>query len=451
MSAPFDGELFTFTNADGSEIQLRGWGNQFHAVFEDLNGYLVSYSDDTGNYHYATLSEDKQRLIRTDEVVGQDGPGALEVGPHLRPKREAVRRELAAAADPSEDTRRWVERRRERRQELAAIAATAGEGARPAPPTRTTTGTYVGLCILIDFPDTPGTVPQAEVERFCNRVGYSGYGNNGSVRDYFNDVSDGRLTYTNTVTAYYTAQHNKSYYDDPTKSAGNQGRALITEALDHLVSTGFDFSGLTTDGSGYIYALNALYAGTRNGPWSKGLWPHQWGLSTPYNVGGGKRFNDYQITDIGSQLTLRTFCHENGHMICDFPDLYDYGGESNGPGNFCLMGYGANNRNPCEVGAYLKNAAGWASSLEYIEAGTTGAVTAGSNDFFIYHKNATEYFIVENRQRSGRDASLPDDGVAIWHIDELGSNNNEQGTPAQHYECALEQADGSFDLENKSN
>ena len=33
-------------------------------------------------------------------------------------------------------------------------------------------------------------------------------------------------------------------------------------------------------------------------------------------------------------------------------------------------------------------------------------------------------------------------------MDQLGSNNNEQMTPGQHYECSLEQADNRFDLEH---
>ena len=45
----------------------------------------------------------------------------------------------------------------------------------------------------------------------------------------------------------------------------------------------------------------------------------------------------YQMTDMRDALLLRTFCHENGHMICDFPDLYDYGYESKGTGRYCLM------------------------------------------------------------------------------------------------------------------
>ena len=38
MPAPFDGDIFRFTNPDGSEISVRGWGNQFHAVVETLDG-----------------------------------------------------------------------------------------------------------------------------------------------------------------------------------------------------------------------------------------------------------------------------------------------------------------------------------------------------------------------------------------------------------------------------
>ena len=38
--------------------------------------------------------------------------------------------------------------------------------------------------------------------------------------------------------------------------------------------------------------------------------------------------------------------------------------------------------------------------------------------------------------------------MAIWHVDELGDNSNEQMSPDSHYECSLVQADGKFDLEH---
>ncbi|MCU1572548.1 MAG: metalloprotease [Micrococcaceae bacterium] len=101
--------------------------------------------------------------------------------------------------------------------------------------------------------------------------------------------------------------------------------------------------------------------------------------------------------------------------------------------------------------AYLKHAAGWASKVTTLTSGTTTTVEAGKNDFLLYPRNASEYFILENRAQSGRDASLPDAGVAIWHVDVNGNNSNEQMTASQHYECSLEQADGRFDLEHRVN
>jgi hypothetical protein len=166
----------------------------------------------------------------------------------------------------------------------------------------------------------------------------------------------------------------------------------------------------------------------------------------------GKIAADYQITNIGDELTLGTFCHENGHMICDFPDLYDYksdGVYSHGVGSFCLMcvGNNANPKNPTQICAYLKYRAGWADSVTSITPGLNAVIRADVNEFFIHQKSKREYFIIENRFRSGRDQALPGSGLAIWHVDELGSNENQSMTPYSHYECSLVQADGKFDLE----
>ena len=221
--------------------------------------------------------------------------------------------------------------------------------------------------------------------------------------------------------------------------------------MTSLTNAGFDFSSLTADSSGYVYALNVFYAGPRVNNWSQGLWPHAWGLATPYDIGSGRRLNDYQITDIGSQLSLGTFCHENGHMVCDFPDLYDYGSDSSGVGNFCLMCFGGDDKNPVEISGALKHEAGWAPSPREIQPSTTYTLAAAGNDFLIHRRSDQEYFILENRHQSGRDASIPDSGLAIWHFDAAGSNNNQQRTPTMHYYVSLEQADGRFDLENNVN
>jgi M6 family metalloprotease-like protein len=450
MSAPFINEEFTFTNPDGTTLQVRGTGNQYYAVFETLDGYTVVQDPDTGFYKYAKLSDDQSELVATDAKVGEADPRSLGLVPHLRIQQDSAREKIQQSPLQQVGKSRWQVRREQKKTQLRETMRTTAPEALPAG--TVTVGSYVGLCILIRFPDVADTVSQTEISNFCNLPGYSGFGNNGSVRDYFFDNSRGKLTYTNAVTKYYTAAHNRSYYTDPAISYGTRARELIIEALNWLKADGFNFNQLSSDSAGYVYALNVFYAGPTVNSWAQGLWPHSSSLGTPFDAGGGKKLADYQITNIGSELTLRTFCHENGHMICDYPDLYDYQqDESAGIGNYCLMCYGGNNKNPVQICAYLKNESGWATKATAITPGITATLSAANNDFYVYAKNATEYMILENRQKTGRDTFLPDAGLAIFHVDENGSNSNQQMTPSLHYECSLIQADNRFDLEKNNN
>ena len=88
-------------------------------------------------------------------------------------------------------------------------------------------------------------MPQAEVDNYLNQQGYTGFGNNGSIRDYFSDISGGQLIYTNHTTAYYRALHPKTYYTDPAIGYTIRAQELIVEALQALDARGFDFSTLS--------------------------------------------------------------------------------------------------------------------------------------------------------------------------------------------------------------
>lgn len=448
MSFPFFGEEFTFTQPDGTWLRVRGWGDQNHAVFETLDGYTVTRDPVTGFYQYATVTPDLMEFRPTGVRPGVANPQNLGLQAGVRISREAARAlaELGSGLPkPQWETRREQTKAMKRAMSEANIL--------PAPPSRPTVGNFVGLCLLVQFPDVQGTITRDEVDAFCNQPGYTGFGNNGSVFDYFLDNSIGKLRYTTVVAPYYTARQPQAYYTDPAIPYGQRTRELIQEALAHHLAQGFDFSTLTTSDEDHVYATSVFYAGNRVNNWRQGLWPHASRLLVPFTLAPGLRVYDYQITDMGDALTLGTYCHENGHMLCDFPDLYDYGVpgiKSAGIGSYCLMcaGGNASKRNPTQVCAYLKNEAGWANSVTEITPGLLATAPANTNDFFIHSKNSAEYFIIENRHKVGRDAALPDSGLAIWHVDELGNNSNEQMTPASHYECSLEQADGRFDLEH---
>lgn len=450
MSTPFSGKEFVFTQPDGSALNVRGWGDQHHAVFEALNGYTVVEDPATGFYEYARVSADGEDLLATGSRPRLANPEALGIARGLRVKRDAAKAKAMESRGLPPGTSRWEARRRKFKEALRGASATLGIAA--APPQRETVGDFLGLCLLIQFPDVKGTISRDEVDDFCNKPGHRGFDNNGSVYDFFHENSVTRLRYKNIVTPYYTAKHPRNYYTNEAIDQPIRARELIKEALNHFHVQGFDFSRLTADSQNFVYATNVFYAGTRVNNWAKGLWPHSFHLLTPHELAPGKRAFDYQITDMTNELSLGTFCHENGHMICDFPDLYDYGNESAGVGAFCLMCAGANisEKNPTHVNAYLKYRAGWAASVTRVATGLNATAPAGANQFFIHRKESTEYFIIENRHQAGRDQALPGSGLAIWHIDELGDNQNEQMTPAQHYECSLVQADGRHDLENDS-
>ena len=144
---------------------------------------------------------------------------------HRSTSARFARRRDARGTSPRQQ-RRWETRREQRRARRRDALESDAEAEPPEPGT---VGNYIGLCLLIRFPDRLETIPRQEIENFCNQPGYSTSGNNGSAYDYFLDNSGGALRYTNVVTAYYTSKKNRDYYTDPTvarkqgQGAGRRG------------------------------------------------------------------------------------------------------------------------------------------------------------------------------------------------------------------------------------
>jgi len=472
-AAPFRDLPLSFTQPDGTKIELRGTGDEFYAVFETLDGYTVLFDQARRAYCFAQAGPGGDLVSSGVEVQRQD-PAALGLTRHLRAE-PAVR-----LAQVRERRQRWEEetqigqRWRERKAALRQLEAQSGDpldGIQPGPPSNPTIGNRLGLTLLIDFDDDPATIPQEQIVDFCNGDNFTGFGNNGSVKQYFKDNSNGLLIYSNVVTIYIripNSLHPKSYYNDTDKGAGTQGRLLIRDAMTILTNLPNyateilpTFEGLSVDGSDNVIAFNVFYAGDNGGVWSMGLWPHSGSISPTIPLwSGSKKLRRYQITNIGDKLTIGTFIHENGHMLCSYPDLYDYTYDSNGAGDWCLMAYGGPAANPVQICAYLKRASGWATttaltSTSYLTA-TVSAVGTNFNHFYRFQKpgSSTEYFLAEGRYKTGRDAGLPGSGVLIWHIDELGDNstvNLNPNTTHNNFEATLVQADNKWHLEKDVN
>ncbi|MCP4108816.1 MAG: M6 family metalloprotease domain-containing protein, partial [Desulfobacteraceae bacterium] len=437
-AAPHWGDKFQLKQPDDSKVTVRVWGDEFYQDVESVDGYTLVRDPSTGWICYAELSSDGSEYISSGQIYRTDEqePSALGIKDsgeekikktqkkHLRINKKT--REQKAARKRNEllgDDSVYNPK------ESILMNALGGE-------------TITGLTILIDFPDEPANASRSEIDNFCNQNGYSNNGNNGSVRDYFYDISNGNMIYQNAVTWYVRMPYNKTYYDTP--DGYGKLSELITEALDQLQAQGFDFSQLSVQNNEFV-AVNILYAGYPDHGWANGLWPHS-GMT--YYYINGVRIRRYQMTNIGYALKLGTFIHENGHMVCKWPDLYAYDRHDKGTGGYCLMSAG-HGGNPPMANPYFRSLMGWitVTDINGMSQGTSLSLTSNGHTAYRYTGPGAESYFIEARIKEERSASLPDEGLAIWHINTNGSN-----TSASYDNLvAIEQADGLFSLENNAN
>ena len=438
MSAIF-AEILRFGQGPYPTITLRVTGDEFYAVYETLDGFTVVDDQDRSRFCYALLINGA--LVSSG--VPAEGPPPPALPRHLR--------ETVGIRSQRFDLRR--QRLGVQREAAAPGAAlTLGPSQGLLPGRRLSNGSVRGLTILVEFQDVRTAVTRDDVDALLNAPNYTRNGNFCSAREYFRIVSSGQLDYSNDVVGPFRLRHDQSYYVT---------HLLIQEALDLAVASGVDLTRYDSRGEGILDALNVLYAGQTQ--YVRELWPHNSTIDLRY---GDISTNLYLLTSAGrsaDDLSIGTFCHENGHLLCRFPDMYDYGDvaregdgvKSAGIGAYCLMGSGNHlnsGRTPSPVCAYLRDLAGWCREISLNSDGNFDAAHGAYDTVLKYRTTSpNEYFIVENRSKIGLDAFLPSSGLAVYHCDVLGSNEFQQGTTDKHYQCALLQADGHTDLERNVN
>ncbi|MCX7747933.1 MAG: M6 family metalloprotease domain-containing protein [Clostridia bacterium] len=442
FAVPYNGNILEVKQPDGSKVQVKMWGDEFYQEVESLDGFALCFDNKSNTICYADLNKDGSELISTG--IPYNGKN-LTTG--LAHRNKTIQKGLRIH---SEAKSRKVQEKKSQLKVMDSTPAFLRDNRAE--------GQKVGLTILIDFKDCPANVSSQEMDDLINKTGYTGFGNNGSVKDYFYDVSGGKMTYVNKVTAYYRAKNPKTYYNDVNVPQPLRAQELITEALDYLVSKGFDFSGITLQGK-YAMAVNILYAGSPDVVWAKGLWPHAGSMQAPYNS-NVINISKYQMANIGNSPVIGPFCHENGHMLLGYPDLYDSGGDSKGVGMYCLMSAGcyggALGTNPIPPCPYLRNrVSGWGkiTAINTLSPGTMLSLKSNVLDCFQYKgPDSDECFFIESIKKGGRYQSSPSEGLAVWHYDRWGfTNNNQDMTVYGHYLVSLEQADGKFDMEKNVN
>jgi immune inhibitor A len=307
------------------------------------------------------------------------------------------------------------------------------------------------LVLLVDFSDNVGTKPSTHFENLLFDAT-----NANSMRSFYKDLSFGKLDVTGSVTDWIRAKHPYSYY---TAGASGTGSAypqnvpgLLNEVL-HTYCLKNSLAPFDANGDGYVDGLFLVHAGsgaeTESNPTRRAnmIWSHKWVLPTPFMNNGVQAYAYFTAPEDGR---LGVFSHEFGHFI-GLPDLYDTSYRSEGIGNWCLMAGGSWNgagNTPARMSAWCLSTLGWTSPTNLKKSGTVTLQAHEVDKTASYRlwsggKASKEYFLIENRQKKGRDAGLPGSGLALWHIDETQAGN----TNPLAYRVALVQADGKRDLE----
>lgn len=341
------------------------------------------------------------------------------------------------------------------------------------------TGKKKGLIILVNFADEQFQTKhnQTLYNNIANKKGFKNilYGFSESVKDYFLAVSNQQFELDFDVVGPFTLSKNYSYYggNSSTRNDVNAGY-MVSEACQAAYNAGTDFANYDWDGNGEADQVFVLYAGTNEaaGGGANRVWPHEYYLQ--YSA-YGKRMklgntyvNQYacssELSGNGKIDGIGTICHEFSHCM-DLPDLYDTTqNNGNEDANFGMSswsimdsgGYSGGGFLPTGYTSYERWCSGWIDPIVLSEPTTvTGmkALSDGGDAYIIYNdNNENEYYLLENRQKTGVDKQAPGTGLLIIHVDynrSVWQSNSVNTTSTSkypyndHQRCTIFHADNS--------
>jgi M6 family metalloprotease-like protein len=280
------------------------------------------------------------------------------------------------------------------------------------------------------------------------------------MRDYFYDVSYAKLDVNGATYGWIRLPKTFEYYNYYTEDSSHPHFNEFINDVITLSDPIVNYANHDGDNDGYIDGIIIIYAGPLppSSQWAKGLWPCMTWLN--YDLDGKKTDtctvqSEYK-RDPGD-TNIGVFCHEYSHTL-GARDFYDYDFDSKGLGIWSLMSDGWSKQ---YIDPWHRYYMGWVTPVDVSSSNTYTVnqaenVTEDNTVYRVWIKPPNEYFLLENRQKLWWDSVLPGSGLLIYHIDEaVTTNNDKQWYPGYtsfgHYFCALEQADGNFDLEKNVN
>ncbi|KAL7949234.1 M6 metalloprotease [Trichoderma barbatum] len=277
-------------------------------------------------------------------------------------------------------------------------------------------------------------------ERFQNLFFSTGQVATGSVKEFYQEVSGGKISLDGEVIGPLPLRREKAYYANGKSGMDESGPNSMTMADEAVTAaTGrLNMNKYDNDKNGYsgnvltfvlvdVFCVVHAGSGAEESGSADDIWSLKWTLPAERKVND---VNIYGFLTIPEDARIGGCAHEIGRLP--------------GIGNWCLMASG--NWGGCKANQ------GWITVVNETQNHriTLADVKSDHKTHRLWKDgdmSSQEYFLIKNRQSTGFDSSLPSDGLLVWHVDDAVDNNKNE----RRSKVGLLQADGLAQLEIKGN
>ena len=317
--------------------------------------------------------------------------------------------------------------------------------------------------ILVEYADVKLSLTDANTrfDKQFNGDDYKDAGGYGSVKEYFEDQSDGQFIPRFDIIGPVTLSKKRDYYGENNGDIIDpNAQAMITEAC-RLADESADFSKYDNNGDGYVDFLYVIYAGygesANSSTLANTVWPHKHQID-PLALDGVKvslyacsnELDGYEGTNIDG---IGTVCHEFTHCL-GLPDFYatNYASGAFGMDRWSVLhsgNYNNGSHTPCGYTGYEKDFLGWKKLIVLDEPTdiVLKPLSEGGDAYKIVNDaNPNEYYIIENHKKSKWDSHIPAEGMLVIHVDysESAWQNNAVNNEPSHQRMTIIPADNKL-------